>query len=265
MRVETPGSYAENNNNALVLLPHTVDPITGITGTAGLVASSLYGPRYTLAEVAPQWGPRLGFAYRLTNNTVFRGGYSLSYLPRDNQTGEFGVNQPINSAATSNSNVGLATPAYSMGTNPFPVTSQYPLGVQLAPGRSNPNFMVANIGQSVSVPDPHEQAPYTQEMNISTGHEFRGGTLSTSALRIRLALICRASPRGWISCRTSTIQWERPLPSRTSGRRTDLPMTALLWRVRCRPTDRACGLSGIQELTPTAADYHGTSRTTRWR
>ena len=37
LRYELPGAVAERNNKATVLLPHAVDPYTGVTGTLTLV------------------------------------------------------------------------------------------------------------------------------------------------------------------------------------------------------------------------------------
>jgi hypothetical protein len=182
LRVDVPGSYAEAGNNAYVLLPSAQDPVIGnLTGTLALVNSSLYSSKYALATVAPQWGPRAGFAYRLTDNTVFRGGYSLSYLPRDSQTGVFGAQMSINSAVTSNTNLAGAVPQYTMGVNPFaPATN--PAGAEtmvVASGRANTNFMFTNLqgGTVIKGPVPNEPAPHAQGMNVSLGHQFRGETL----------------------------------------------------------------------------------------
>ena len=41
----------------------------------------------------------LGFAYRLNNDTVIRGGYGISYLPPD-LTGELATNSLVNAAST---------------------------------------------------------------------------------------------------------------------------------------------------------------------
>jgi hypothetical protein len=176
LRVEMPGAIAENANNASVLLPNAVDPYTGITGTAALVQSSLYPGRTTQVSPGVKVGPRVGFAYRLTDSTVVRGGYSLSYLTPDYQTGTYAETQSINSAATTHTNVG-STITYTMGVNPFPITTQYPLGMQLAQGRANPAFMVANIGQAVTDPYPFEPFPTSQSMNVSIGHQMKGDTL----------------------------------------------------------------------------------------
>jgi hypothetical protein len=175
VRWELPGAIAENGNNLTVLLPNTVDPNTGITGTAGLVASSLYGRRTSLIPHDHLFGPRLGFAYRLTNSTAIRGGYSLSYLSPDLQIGAYANASLVTSVTTTNKNSATAV-AYTT-SNPFPATTQYPNGFQAAPGRSNPAFMTAYIGQAVSAPYPIEPYPESQQMNLSIGHQMRGDLL----------------------------------------------------------------------------------------
>ena len=189
-----------------MLLPSTPDPVTNVVGTLGLVSSSLYVPRYVLDEVPVQWGPRFGFAYRLTNSTVFRGGYSLSYLPRDTQTGEFATNQSINSTTSGNTNTATAgaIPAYTLDNNAFaypnnqtpPSTAE---GMAVALGRKQTAdktyFMYQNLqnGTAISGAYPHEPFPHSQEMNFSIGHQMKGDTLkSISASRIRWELTCLA-------------------------------------------------------------------------
>ena len=193
LRLDTPGSYAEAKDNAYVLLPSAVDPITGVTGTLALVGTSLYSPRYTIDEVAPQWGPRVGFAYRLTENTVFRSGYSLSYLPRDTQVGLFGSQMSINSTTSGNANVSGQVPLYTMGGNPFAYPNNNPAnpeGMAVAGGRSNTNFMFTNLqnGTAISGPNPHEPFPYSEGLNVSVGHQFKGDTLVDIGLAHELGI-----------------------------------------------------------------------------
>ena len=188
IRVEMPGSYAEANNNAYVLLPTTADPVTGVMGTLGLVNSSTYAPKYALDTVSPQWGPRAGFAYRLNNNTVIRGGYTLSYLPRDAQVGVFGTNMSINSTTSgcTNGAAANAVPAYTVAVNPFVYPCNNPAnpqGMAIALGRNQAadktNFMYVNLsgGTAIAGPVAHEPTPYSQGMNFSIGHTFKGDTL----------------------------------------------------------------------------------------
>lgn len=187
LRLETPGSYAEANNNAYVLLPSAKDPLTGLTGTLALVKSDLYPSKYTLSQVAPQWGPRLGFAYRLTDSSAFRGGYSLTYLPRDTQTGVFGAQMSINSTTSGNTNSVGAVPNYNMGGNPFAYPNNNPAnpeGMAVAQGRNNTTFMLQNLqnGTAIRGAYPNEPFPHAQQMNVSFGQQFKGDMLLDIAL-----------------------------------------------------------------------------------
>jgi hypothetical protein len=188
IRMEAPGTYAEANNNAYVLLPTTADPVTGVTGTLGLVNSNNYTQKNVLNTVSPQWGPRAGFAYRLNSNTVVRGGYTLSYLPRDTQVGVFGAQMSINSTTSGCTNSAGAgnIPAYTVAVNPFIYPCNNPAnpeGMAIAAGRNQTldknNFMYTNLagGTAISGPYPYEPFPYSQGMNFSIGHTFKGETL----------------------------------------------------------------------------------------
>ena len=182
LRVETPGSYAEAGDNAYVLLPSATDPVTGLKGTLALVNTSLYPDRHMLSHIAPQWGPRIGFAYRLAENTVFRGGYSLTYLPRDTQTGVFGAQMSINSTTSGNTNLSGAVPNYLVATNSFAYPNNNPAnapGMAVAQGRNNTNFMYQNLqnGSLIKGAYPYQPAPYAQAINVSFGQQFKGDTL----------------------------------------------------------------------------------------
>ena len=182
LRVDVPGSYAEANNNAYVLLPSAVDPVTGLTGTLALVNSSLYPSKYILSTVAPQWGPRLGFAYRLNDTSVVRAGYSLSYLSRDSQTGVYGSQMSINATTSGNTNVSGQVPQYNMSGNPFAYPNNNPSnpeGMAVAQGRNNTNFMLQNVqnGTIIKGAYPYEPAPHSQQVNVSFGQQFKGEML----------------------------------------------------------------------------------------
>jgi hypothetical protein len=185
LRYELPGAIAENRDNMAVLLPDVTDQYTGIKGTEGLVASSLYGPRTTLVPVHNAIGPRFGFAYRLTNDTVIRGGYGLTYLPNDQQTGAYANAATINSQTTTNTDsasnlkpgcLTAASPCYTLA-NPFPATAALPNGIGPAQGRSYTNFMVANIAGNVTGPYPWQPYPMSQGMNLTIARQFRGDLL----------------------------------------------------------------------------------------
>ena len=168
LRYELPGAVAERNNKATVLLPHAVDPYTGVTGTLTLVNSPLYPHRSTVLPKHDLFAPRLGFAYRLSNNTVIRGGYGISYLPPD-LTGELASTSLVNAASTQ-INV--------TGALPTPLEDLYPKTLNQPIGRTRPGFMTlycctASL-QNISGPVPQQNFPYVQQWNFTVSHEFKG-------------------------------------------------------------------------------------------
>jgi len=190
LRYELPGAVAERNNKATVLLPNAVDPNTGITGTLALVNSSLYGGRTT---VVPQYGlfaPRVGVAFRLSENTVARGGFGISYLPNDIPGGTNPGGSYVNGATTSVT-VSGTTPVLltnnlpAVGTTPPVISLLNQIaanGLNPSPGRANPNFMT-QLGsttsfknQTISGPVPYQPYPWVQQWNMSLSHEFKGNT-----------------------------------------------------------------------------------------
>jgi len=167
LRYELPGAVAERNNKATVLLPHAVDPYTGVTGTLTLVDSSLYPHRSTVLPKHNLFAPRLGFAYRLHNDTVIRGGYRISYLPPD-LTGELADNSLVN-AATTQINVTAALPT--------PLQNLYPKTLNQPIGRTDPSFMTlycctASL-KNISGPVPQQNFPYVQEWDFTVSHQFK--------------------------------------------------------------------------------------------
>jgi hypothetical protein len=124
VRWELPGSLAERNNLASVFLPNAADPlINGLKGYQTLVNSSAY-PDKTITQVKNNlFAPRFGFAYRITDMTVLRGGYGISYLP-NNFAGQGPGNSPIVAAATGmlNSYLNQGSIPYNTMANPFPAS-----------------------------------------------------------------------------------------------------------------------------------------------
>jgi len=208
LRYELPGVGASRHNAATVLLPNTVDPLTGIMGTTAFVASSLYSPRTTNAPLHNLFAPNLGFAYRASDKTVIRGGYGISYLPLD-------INGGWNPAAATNS----ATTAWNhstAGSNPTSYQLQTDLANTIAGGgvpasgaryptaATQPTLFLSGVENIVTNPTnssfitglPATTStvnylnkalsgpvtttgvfPFTQHWNAAISHEFKGNML----------------------------------------------------------------------------------------
>jgi len=172
LRYELPGAVAERNNRATVLLPHAVDPYTGATGTLTLVDSPLYSHRSTVLPKHDLLAPRLGFAWRLSNNTAIRGGYGISWLPPD-LTGVLPSSSLVNSASTQ---------VNVTGALPTPLQNLYPKTLNRPIGRTNPGFMTlycctASLN-NISGPVPQQNFPWVQQWNLTASHGFKGNWMA---------------------------------------------------------------------------------------
>jgi len=177
IRWELPGSVGERNDRTTVLLPTTPDTTLGAKGGLALVNSSKYSSRYVTDVKYNLFAPRLGFAYRINNQTVIRGAYGMTYLPPD-MAGIMTNSSPVNSMTTSWNNLPFGSTALGPGkfsqlSNPFPST-----GVLSPLGRSNPTGWTSILaGQAISSPVPHQSLASTQQWNLSVGRQLPGEVL----------------------------------------------------------------------------------------
>jgi hypothetical protein len=172
IRYELPGAIAERNNKATVLLPHAVDPYTGITGTLSLVDTPLYPHRPTVLPKFDLLAPHIGVIFRPTANSAIRGGYTISYLPPDIQGGGTGI-MPFSSLV----NAGTTTITNTSGTPTYRVSNPFPNGINQPVGRTNPGFMANYINQPIIGAIPYQSYPYIQQWNLEVSQEFRGNWL----------------------------------------------------------------------------------------
>jgi len=158
----------EKKDRTTVLLPHTVDTTTGYLGTSALTNSPQYSSRSMVPVKYNLVSPRVGFAQRLGNDTVIRGGYGLNYLPNDLPFGVMPYNAPVNFSTTTNS-VGT----YHGLSDPFSVLSG---GTFRTPvGRSDPKWTGSLLNQVVlgAVPEGMKY-PYTQQWNLNVSRQWKG-------------------------------------------------------------------------------------------
>lgn len=178
VRWELPGGMAEKYDRATVLLTDKTDPLSTSTGLnlkgqLAFVNSSDYLNRTTMNTGYKHFSPRVGFAYRFASDAVLRGGYGISLLPTDANTGVAPSNSTINSAATSmvtarSSGINSYIPANTL-SNPFP------RGVLQPSGR---NYNLSSLeGLSISGPISDEPLGYAQQWNMNLQKEFMPGLL----------------------------------------------------------------------------------------
>ncbi len=162
LRWDQPSVFSEASNNDTVFLPNQasplgsfLNPVTGqnqqIMGNVALVGSSDWRSQREDNLHWKLFSPRLGLAYRLTDKTVLRGAYGISYPP--STLSQDGPNlSPINLAPTTVTD-GSATVA-----NPFPNGLAQPARRSAQPS----DF----YGQAIfAMRVPGDPMPYVQQWN----------------------------------------------------------------------------------------------------
>jgi hypothetical protein len=97
--------------------------------------------------------PRVGLAYHMFKNTVFRAGYGISYLPTFDLPSFSSFN--TTTSLTSSNNGGL-TPAVTL-TNPYPGGVVQPTGSSLG--------LATLVGQSIAYGNPDRKIPYVHQFS----------------------------------------------------------------------------------------------------
>jgi hypothetical protein len=177
MRLEKPGAYFETGDSLVTFNPDVVNPLlTGrtnpVTGQPYLGAFELVAgdtqPERTLRKNPLQFAPRVGVAFRISDNTVVRAGGGTFYVPStarfpDGPTGN-PVNQRINNIATSVDN---NRTFFTNLSNPFPT------GVNNYPGRDASFQQVLLGGTGNQFRRDEDGYPgRTQQFNVALQHQF---------------------------------------------------------------------------------------------
>jgi hypothetical protein len=176
-RWDFPGSMVEARDRMTMVQPNAVDPLAQATGLPlhGQVALVNTPQQQDRHEQSIHWhlvAPRVGFAYSLTDKTVLRGGYGISYVPPE--TINFLMSpfiSPVNAAATTmvTSINGGATP-YDTLSNPFPT------GL-LQPAQHNVAALSTLEGQGIGGPIYKQRYPYMQQWNFTVEHQLGEGMM----------------------------------------------------------------------------------------
>ncbi len=183
IRWDSPGAIREKHDLDTVLLPNQPDPLGTVTnpvtgqgqqlvGQLVLVNSPLYPSRYERKQDAGLFSPRFGFAYKLTDTAVLRGGFGISFA-RTIGTDVGPRQSPINAATTTmvNSLDGGVTPDATL-SNPFPNTTL------LRPaGRSQAALFTLQEGQPITGMVPKQPWSYTEQWNMSFQQALGAGAV----------------------------------------------------------------------------------------
>ncbi len=122
-------------------------------------------------------GPRIGFAYRVTEKMVFRGGYAIMYAGSvlqaagtSGSSGTEGFTSQTNMITSFNSGETIA----AFLNNPFPNGFNLPLGAATGPYSGNLTDIGAGVGESFFSDNAN---PMVQQWNGTLQREVRGGLL----------------------------------------------------------------------------------------
>jgi Carboxypeptidase regulatory-like domain len=171
IRWEFPGYWTERHDRQTVFLPNETSPLAGPTGlpllgNVELVNTPAYPHRTNILPHYDLFSPRLGVAYRATNNLVVRSGFAILYPETANLQQS---SQPYNSAINTAITILNAT---SQPVNSF--SNPFPGGILQPVGRAS-NYQSVIEGQSVLVNQPKEPATYVEQWNLDIqqdlGHE----------------------------------------------------------------------------------------------
>jgi hypothetical protein len=175
LRWDLQGPWSERYDRIDILLPGADNPLAAETGLPlhgrlGLVNSPDWHSRNPTVMSKKMFNPRFGFAYRLNDKTVIRGGYGIFWLPSDVKWNDSPNNNIINTISTPwAATIDNSLTPYNVLSNPFPN------GVIQPPGRNNPNQVL--LGQGINAVLPSNPYSYAQQWNFDIQHEFIGGTL----------------------------------------------------------------------------------------
>ncbi|MBL8241795.1 MAG: TonB-dependent receptor, partial [Bryobacterales bacterium] len=129
-------------------------------------------PRGSFIPDKNNWAPRAGFAYRLTDKWVIRGGYGLFFMGQSATGSNQGYSQRTNATVT----VDNLRPAVSLA-NAF--TNQ--VGGQLLAAVGNGEGARSFLGQGLGVNWQNRPLPYSHQYSFDIQRELPGGVLVEAA------------------------------------------------------------------------------------
>ena len=147
-------------------------PVAQFNLRGGLRFAGVDGqPRALYETPKTNFMPRFGFAYKLTDKTVMRGGYGIFFGFLGQRRGDViqtGFSSNTFFVPTLNNETFIATLS-----NPFPNGIQEPVGAALGPQTF--------LGQSVTFFNPDPQTPYMQRWQLGFQHELPGGMVAEAS------------------------------------------------------------------------------------
>jgi hypothetical protein len=165
VRWEYEGPLTDRYNLITNFDPNITSPLSGPTGLnlrGGAVFPGEGGlDRGMTVTVRNNWAPRFGFAYRVGQKSVVRGGYGLLYIPSSPLIGPTTTGFSLSTPMVTTIDGGL-TPYHTLA-NPFPTGLQQPLGTSLG--------AMTGVGQAFAGQLRDVRRGYSQQWNLTLQHE----------------------------------------------------------------------------------------------
>jgi len=175
LRYEVPGTFRARHGWADTFNPTEINPIVNLPGAFDLVSSPQHPAAGVYNENWNDWAPRIGFAYRLKENSVIRAAFGKFYVPADLQFPSAPLQAGVNflNNLMVNSIDGQQTPQDTLD-NP------YPNGLQAPPHR-NANYQQVLLGGNAQALNANEPNGFTYQWNLSVEHQFWKGLALTAS------------------------------------------------------------------------------------
>ena len=143
------------------------NPVTNQLQVAGLGPNSLSDNVQTDYKY---FAPRFGVAYRVTNKTVLRAGFGISYTPFPD------INYAFNYPVRSNVSYNPAVATYGPAVLPNGQTATFQNGfpTALSPAVPADGLLTAPTAQSYYVVNPNFKNPYVESWNVALQQELPG-------------------------------------------------------------------------------------------
>jgi len=210
LRWQVDGPFSERHdritwfdaNERNIVQPTPISTIAGLVpalpvrGDVEFVNSATRSSRNGINTNWKEFQPRVGFAYRLTNRTVIRGGYGIFFIPGYVEY-DLGPNIDFaNSIGTSTltSVDGGLTPCVNpsatgcVGGPTYNLSDPYPSGITQPPGRS-PNIKNIALGQWFWMDFPNTPFGYNQQWNFNVQRELPDGILPVRAISVKMLVV----------------------------------------------------------------------------
>ncbi len=149
--------------------------VSGLNLHGGLLyAGSSGDQRFAFNPYRKAFQPRIGFAWRVADKWVIRGGYGLTYLGQSATGTNTGFSSPTPLIASLDNNV---TPAVTL-SDPFP-SSLYPNGLLKPVGSSQ--GLATNLGQSITAQFLNRPLPRSHQFSFGFQRQLRWGFLADAS------------------------------------------------------------------------------------